>query len=72
MSNFLVMTFEVAFELDRDAGDAIRSALEDLRSQGAARVVKAENLTQDEYDRWYSRPFLSEVEVPVPQIVRFD
>ena len=70
---FICLTFEAVFQVGPDTGSEISSALEDLRGSGAARAVASRFLMTDEdYDQWYKGHGIREVEIPVPQIVRFD
>lgn len=73
-TKYIVLTFEAAFEVDAHTGEAIQNTLESLRAEGAGRAVGSRILeSEEEYEKWYvSLDRISEVEVPMPQIVRFD
>lgn len=72
---YLMVTFEAAWPIEStDIHEALESALSDLRSQGAARAMKYEIMDDDiAYENWYNNPHrLYEVEIPQPNIIRFD
>lgn len=71
---FLVMTFEAAFEIGPHTGSEISNTLDALRSEGAGRATGSRILeSEEEYEKWYSSTDrINEVEIPVPQIVQFD
>ena len=72
---YLVISFEAAFPVDKDCGNAIQNTLEALRSEGAARATASRILENEEaYETWYSDRVnaISEVEVPLPQVISFD
>lgn len=72
---YLVMKLEVCWGLeDTDFHNAIQSALDDLRGQGAARAVGYEILDNDEeYEEWYnSNRRIQEIPIPVTTMVSWD
>lgn len=72
--NHILVRFEAVFEMDADVGEAIRDTVEQLRSQAAGRAVSYEIITDEAYQYWYTDQshFLHEIEVPIPQVIRFD
>ncbi len=71
---FLKVTFEAVYNLEEsiDLQGALTSALDELRGQGAAQVVKIEKSDKDFVTDAWRRNGLFEIDVPVPQKVVFD
>jgi hypothetical protein len=68
-----VLTVEVALEINEDLQSAIKDTLEACRGLAAARVVSSYVLDDEfAYGVWYSKPSLSEIEIPEVTITKIE